>query len=82
MAKTYKNLYPKIWHPLNLWAAYRAAARGKRSQPAAAAFEYDLEEQLLSLEDELRQGVYTPGGYRNFIIRAPKRRLVSAGRHD
>jgi hypothetical protein len=33
MGKKYFNLYDKICHPLNLWAACKAAARGKRSHP-------------------------------------------------
>jgi hypothetical protein len=31
MGKIYYHLYPQIWEPLNLWAAYKQAARGKRS---------------------------------------------------
>jgi hypothetical protein len=34
--KKYFDLYDKICHPLNLWAAYKAAAHGKRYQPAVA----------------------------------------------
>lgn len=78
MAKTYRNLYPQIWEPLNLWTAYKQAAKGKRSKPTVAAFEYDLEAQLLNLEYELRDQTYQPGGYTNFVIDTPKRRLISA----
>jgi len=39
MGKLYKNLYEQVNHPLNLWAAYRQAAKGKRYRPAAAAIE-------------------------------------------
>jgi hypothetical protein len=78
MGKRYFQLYNKIWHPLNLWAAYKQAARGKRSQPAVAAFEYDLENQLISLETELQEHSYIPGRYHNFVINVPKRRLISA----
>jgi len=63
---------------LNLWNAYKQASRGKRSQPTVAAFEYDLESNLIDLESELRSGRYQPGGYRNFLIQSPKRRLISA----
>jgi hypothetical protein len=38
-----------VCHPLNLWAAYKQAARGKRYRPTAAAFEYDLEKNLLEI---------------------------------
>ncbi|MCB0226520.1 MAG: hypothetical protein KDI02_22700 [Anaerolineae bacterium] len=78
MAKTYKNLYNQLGVPLNLWAAYKQAAKGKRSQPTVAAFEYDLEAHLLSLEYELRDKTYQPGDYHNFTIDVPKRRLISA----
>jgi hypothetical protein len=54
MGKKYFNLYDRICHPLNIWAAYKGAARGKRYQPAAAAFEYDLEENLVEIGWELR----------------------------
>jgi len=55
MGRRYFNLYEDICHPLNLWSAYKSAARGKRYQPAAAAFEYDLEKNLIELEEDLRR---------------------------
>lgn len=78
MAKLYSNLYAAIYHPLNIWAAYKNAARGKRYQPAAATFEYDLEKNLLEIERELTQETYQPGGYKNFHIHKPKKRLINA----
>ncbi|MCU0486493.1 MAG: hypothetical protein MUC85_10360 [Anaerolineales bacterium] len=44
-----------------LWLAFKKAARGKRSQPAVATFEYDLEENLLRLREALCAGEYCPG---------------------
>jgi len=76
--KTYKNLYPQIYSFENLYTAYRKARRGKRSRVAVAAFEFDMERNLLELERELCDQSYRPGDYHNFIIREPKRRLVSA----
>lgn len=58
--------------------AYRRAAKGKRNRPAAAAFEYRLEDQLLALQEELRSRTYGPGPYTSFYIHEPKRRLISA----
>lgn len=78
MTKRYFDLYETVCHPLNLWAAYKNAARGKRYQPAAASFEYELEKNLIELENELKEETYLPGGYHNFIIQRPKRRLISA----
>ncbi len=62
----------------NLYHAFRAARRGKRSQPYVAAFEYDLEGNLLGLQQELRSRGYRPGRYQSFHIHEPKRRLISA----
>jgi len=58
--------------------AYKQAARGKRYKPAAAYFEYDLEKNLIELEQELTNETYQPGEYHNFYIQKPKRRLISA----
>lgn len=76
--KTYKHLYPQVYTFENLYLAYRAARRGKRSRPEVAAFEFDLEHNLLTLQQELGDQTYQPGAYTSFYIREPKRRLVSA----
>lgn len=76
--KTYKHLYPRICHLPNLHLAYRAAAKGKRGKPPVAAFEFDLEDNLLQLHEELISKSYTPGPYRHFTIHYPKHRKISA----
>ena len=55
------GVYADIYQWDNLYAAYRAAAAGKRGQPAAAAFEYRLEDNMVTLQDELAAGDYRPG---------------------
>jgi len=70
--------YPQIYAFSNLYNAFRKARRGKRSRPEVAAFEYNLEVELLSLRDELASRTYRPGPYRSFVVRESKRRLVSA----
>ncbi len=62
----------------NLTLAYQNAARGKRGRGAAAAFEYDLADQLLQLQADLREQTYKPGDYHSFYIHEPKKRLISA----
>ncbi len=54
MGKRFDRLWPQLVSFDNLYLAYRKAARGKRSRPAAAAFEYRLEENLLALQQELK----------------------------
>ncbi len=78
MGKTYYNLYDKMYSPLNLWWAYKDAARGKRYTPAVASFEYDLEKDLIEIEHDLKNDMYEMGGYHSFEIDKPKRRLVNA----
>ncbi len=76
--KRYHHLWPEITSFDNLLSAFRKAAKGKRSKPSVASFEYDLEPNLLCLQTELRDGSYQPGSYTNFTIHEPKRRLISA----
>jgi len=71
-------MFERIYSWDNLVLAYRKAAKGKRGDPPAAAFEYHLEYNLLSLQQELKDQVYQPGSYRSFFIHEPKRRLISA----
>lgn len=62
----------------NLWAAWRQAARGKRSSRSAAAFEFQVADRLLELQQELSSHSYRPGAYVHFTIHEPKRRKISA----
>ncbi len=71
-------MYEQILSWENLLLAYRKASRGKRSQSNVAAFEYRLEENLLTLQAELRAKTYRPGVYHSFYIHEPKQRLISA----
>jgi len=61
-----------------LWLAYAKAARGKRGRGTTATFEFDLADQLLALERELREQAWQPGAYHSFYIHEPKKRLISA----
>ncbi len=76
--KTYRNLYPRVWAFENVYAAYRAARKGKRKKPSVAAFEFNQEEELLRLQEELQTKTYQPGPYVSFYIHDPKKRLISA----
>ena len=78
MPKTYKHLYHKIYNPLNLFFAYKQAAKGKRYKPPVASFEYNLEKHLVSIENDLKDESYQPSGYHSFTIQKPKRRLINA----
>jgi hypothetical protein len=62
----------------NLEEAARRAAVGKRSRPDVAVFLMDRENELVRLRRALAAGEYVPGRYREFTIREPKPRLISA----
>jgi len=76
--KRTKNLYDEICSFSNLLLAAKMAQRGKRHQPGVAAFNHDLEGNLLRVQQELIGRAYVPGAYRTFKIRDPKTRLISA----
>lgn len=62
----------------NLLSAYQKAAKGKRSHPNVAAFDYAMTSELLRLRKELKSGLYQPGSYVHFYIHEPKQRKISA----
>jgi len=74
--------YGHLWEGLvswdNLLRAARKARRGKRDRGAVQAFEFDLEHELLTLQQELETGAYRPGDFRSHWIYRPKKRLISA----
>lgn len=72
------NCYELVTSPENLWNAWLAYRRGKRSRRAVIGFEANLEDNLLNLRNDLLLGHYQHGGYRTFLVRDPKRRVISA----
>ena len=73
-----RDLFPQLYAFDNVYRAFRQARRGKRGREEVAAFEYELESNLLQLQAELQGGTYRPGPYRHFWIHEPKRRKISA----
>ena len=72
------ELYPRFTSFAALHAAALRAQKGKRYRPAVLAFNAQLEANLFQLQHELQTFSYKPGPYRQFEIREPKRRLISA----
>jgi hypothetical protein len=56
--KRHDNLYPQLCTWDNLLLTYRKASKGKRGNPAVAAFEYHLEDNLIRLQEELVTRTY------------------------
>jgi retron-type reverse transcriptase len=73
-----RNLWEKVITFENLLSAAQKACKGKRFRPGVAAFHFDLERQLLSLQRELATRSYRPGPYRTFFLYETKKRQISA----
>jgi RNA-directed DNA polymerase len=71
-------IYSQVYAFANLYRSFRQARRGKRDRSEVAAFEFDLEENLFRLQEELAARTYRPAPYRSFYVRDFKRRLISA----
>lgn len=72
------NLKDRICSFENLLASYREAARDKRYRNEVIVYGFNLEENLLKLQQELLDMTYTVGNYREFYVHYPKARLVMA----
>jgi len=75
--KTYKNFYEKIYSLDNLILAWRKARRGKTKKDYVIEFESNLRENLLKLQEELKNQTYMPIPLVTFILRDPKTRRIS-----
>lgn len=77
-------MFKKMWEKLvsieNLYNSYKKASKGRRSRLDVASFEFDLEKNLFSLQEELVFGTYQHAEYHNFSIHDPKRRIISAAK--
>lgn len=60
MSQVHPNLWSEVTSFDNLWLAFKKAARGKRSKSTVAEFEFNLEPNLIQLQQELREGGYQP----------------------
>ncbi|MCP5045384.1 MAG: RNA-dependent DNA polymerase [bacterium] len=72
------QVWPHIVDFTALLQATRRAAQGKRSDAAVARFLGRLEPEVLRLQRELSDGRWQPGPIRQFSIRDPKPRLITA----
>ncbi len=78
MPKRIGNLFESTFTLEKLYEAYLVARKGKRNTTAVFEFETDLGYNLKNLYDELHNGTYQPKPYRQFTIKEPKTRLISA----
>ncbi|MFK7844956.1 MAG: reverse transcriptase domain-containing protein [Rhodothermales bacterium] len=72
------HLFNKIVSLDNLLIAARKAFRGKKDKPRVAAFYFNLENEGVTLHQELIAATYEPRPYRTFTIFEPKERQICA----
>jgi retron-type reverse transcriptase len=78
MPKTYNNLWDKVISFENLYNAYIEARKGKKYRKEVLEFSYNLEENLIILQNQLYWKMWAPGRYREFYVYDPKKRLIAA----
>ncbi len=71
------SLFQRIISLENLFEAWKEFRRGKAKKKDVQAFEWNLEENIFTLHEELKHQTYQHGGYQTFYVCDPKRRLIS-----
>lgn len=71
-------MYNKICSFQNLHLAYLKARKCKRYRSEILKFGYNIEENLLNLQEKLLNQTYQHGGYRQFIVCDSKKRRIKA----
>lgn len=76
--KRHKNLYQQVYDFENLYLAYLEARKCKRFRNEVLEFTRNLEENLITIQNELIWKTYKVGRYREFFVYDPKKRLIMA----
>lgn len=76
--KRYGNLIQRIYDMDNIGEAFKKAARGKSSRREVIEFRNNLSNELYSIHEDLKNGTYVQGQYRNFKVYIPKERDIQA----
>ena len=76
--KTYNNIWNEIISFETLLLAYRKAAKQKYYLPEVLIFSENLEENLITIQNELIWDEYYPSPMRQFYVYEPKKRLITA----
>ncbi|MCL5667152.1 MAG: reverse transcriptase/maturase family protein [Patescibacteria group bacterium] len=69
-------MFNKVCSFENLYQAYIRARRCKRQRDYVLEFDAHAEENLLALKNELKEGNYCHGGYKEMVVCDSKKRLI------
>jgi hypothetical protein len=76
--KTHANLFTQVIDYQNIYNAARQTSRGKRFCPSVLKFNWELEANLLNLQQSLSHQIYQSGPYRPFMVYDSKKRQILA----
>ena len=76
--KTNPPPFEAIYTIENLYHAWHKVSLGKSSKQSILKFYNNLDNNLSSIADDLKNGTYRPGAYNRFLIKDPKERIISA----
>ena len=75
---TLENVFERITEFDRLEEAYRNARKGKRYRDETLLFSSNLDENLLTIQRQVREGMFQFGPYRKHWVYVPKRRVIMA----
>lgn len=78
MPKSVNGLWEQVVAFENLFEAYKEARKGKRHRSDVLKFGYNIEENLINIQNHLIWKSWSPGKYRAFCVYDPKKRLILA----
>ena len=75
-----KDLIPfeYIYSMENLYTAWYKVSQGKSSKNSIINFNWNLDQNLHSISNDLKNEHYQPGPYNRFLIKDPKERIIAA----
>jgi len=76
--KRYGYLFERVCSFEALRKSAWKAAKGKKKKPRVAQFLFNLENEVIDLEQELLTKRYHPRPYRTFMVHDPKERMICA----
>ena len=78
IVQTLDNLFERMTEFDRLELAYRNARKGKRYRDEVLRFGNNLDDNLLSIQREVREGTFRFGPYRKHWVYVPKKRVIMA----
>lgn len=75
--KRINDLYGKVTSFENLMIAAKKALKGTKSKTESLEFYFNLESNLINMQNELVSEIYEPGGYKYFKVFEPKEREIA-----